>query len=208
MNNTFWKNKWLKNEIGFHQEDFNKHLVKYIHKISSKDKSCFVPLCGKTKDLLYLSKYFSTVTGVEVIEKAVHDFYKENDLSAEQEGSKYSCGNISLYNEDILTYNNDNSFDVIFDRASLIALPENLRKNYFKKIKSLSIAKGSKILLISIEYIDPKEKLGPPFSVPKHEIEESYKERNIEILEESILENFNSKFNSIEVTQRVYLITT
>ena len=103
MNNTFWKNKWLKNEIGFHQDDFNKHLVKYIHKISSKDKSSFVPLCGKSKDLIYLSKYFSTVSGVEVVDKAINDFYKENNLTPKQNELKYSCGNISLHNEDILT---------------------------------------------------------------------------------------------------------
>ncbi len=208
MNYTFWTNKWKKNEIGFHQKEFNKHVVKYIKKISSKDKSCFVPLCGKSKDIIYLSKYFDTVSGVEFVDKAIREFYKENNLTPAQFGSKYSCGNISLYNEDILAFNHDNSFDVIFDRASLIALPQYVRKNYFKKIKSLSENKGSKILLISIEYNDPKEKLGPPFSVSNYEIKKNYEERNIEILEEIILENFNPKFDSLEVTQTVYLITT
>tara|TARA_X000000950_G_C13852564_1_gene635177 strand:+ start:267 stop:893 length:627 start_codon:yes stop_codon:yes gene_type:complete len=208
MNNTFWKNKWLKNEIGFHQKEFNKHLVKYIQKISSKDKNCFVPLCGKSKDLIYLSKYFNNVSGVEVVEKAVHEFFKENNLTPNQRGPQYSWGNITLYNQDIFNFSDDSYFDVIFDRASLIALPKNLRRNYLNKIKLLSKNKGSKILLISIEYNDPNEKLGPPFSVTRLEVEKNYEERNIEILEEVILENFNPKFSSLEVIQTVYLITT
>ena len=79
MDKNFWLKKWKTNEIGFHQLEINKFLFKHIdifRQIDIDVSSCFVPLCGKSSDLLYLSKYFDEVIGAELAEKAVNDFFK------------------------------------------------------------------------------------------------------------------------------------
>ena len=82
MNKDFWNNKWENNEIGFHQNDVTPLLKRYLHYFLDKNstqKSCLLPLCGKTFDLIYLSEFFKEVTGVELIKKAV-----ESNLISEE----------------------------------------------------------------------------------------------------------------------------
>ena len=40
----------------------------------------FVPLCGKSKDLLYLKSQGFTVVGCEAVETACVDFFVENSI--------------------------------------------------------------------------------------------------------------------------------
>ena len=39
-----------------------------------------VPLCGKTRDLLYLAGHRHQVLGVEFVERAVQDFFRETGI--------------------------------------------------------------------------------------------------------------------------------
>ncbi len=54
--------------------------------------------------------------------------------------------------------------DIIYDRASLVALPAEMRVQYVERLKQLW--SGGKILLVTLDY-DQDEMAGPPFSVPK-----------------------------------------
>ena len=62
----------------------------------------------------------------------------------------------------------------VYDRASLIALPPEMRQRYAAKLAEL-LSAGSKILLITLAY-DQEQMKGPPFSVPDDEVEQLYKE--------------------------------
>lgn len=55
MEQSFWENKWARNEIGFHLPRPHPLLVRYWPTLSlSAESRVFVPLCGKALDLQYL----------------------------------------------------------------------------------------------------------------------------------------------------------
>ena len=205
MEKKFWNSKWNKNEIGFHQSNITYHLEKYISKFNNSEKSCLIPLCGKSNDITFLSKCFKKVVGIEFINKAIIDYFKENNFAYEKLNDTYCHKNIKLINKDFLKYDNEEEpINYIFDRAALIALPHNSRKKYTDKLKSIT-PKDSLIFLITIEYDQTLTK-GPPFSVPHEEILQLYDGRNIELKEERKILSPSPKFAEKEITQRVYFI--
>jgi thiopurine S-methyltransferase len=62
----------------------------------------------------------------------------------------------------------------IFDRASLIALPKEMRSEYVSKITELQ-KPGTRTLLITLTYPE-NEMDGPPFSVSEKEVNELYRD--------------------------------
>ena len=89
----------------------------------------------------------------------------------------------------------EGSFDALYDRAALIALPQ--RSSYAQRLHQLVDGPG---LLVTIEY-PQHEKDGPPFSVPHAEVEERF---DVALLRETdISEEFKSRGVSA-ATLRVY----
>ena len=84
MEKEFWFNRWQENKIGFHMSKVNPALEKFENKIflnnSKNDLNVFLPMCGKTLDLIWFSKKVKAVYGVELSKKAILDFFKENNL--------------------------------------------------------------------------------------------------------------------------------
>ena len=53
MQQEFWHERWQQNEIGFHSDVINEYLQQYWPKYNiALNSRVFVPLCGKSKDLL------------------------------------------------------------------------------------------------------------------------------------------------------------
>ncbi len=202
MEKSFWLKKWENNEIGFHYLNVNELLLSYFDKFTlPKNPKTLVPLCGKSVDLLFFAKLGHFVTGVELSEKATNSFFQENGLEFVKTSvgsfNKYQSNNLKLeiLQGDFfeLDQKTIDPFDFIYDRASLIALPEDMRKIYAKKILNVS-KKGTQILLITTEYDHPTL-LGPPFSVSEKEIRYLYQENfEIVILERLEKQLENPKF--------------
>jgi hypothetical protein len=52
MDPQFWHERWQHNEIGFHQDAINSHLMDFWPALGfAPDSRIFVPLCGKSRDL-------------------------------------------------------------------------------------------------------------------------------------------------------------
>ena len=86
MEIDFWLERWNNNQIGFHQQQVNPYLVYFYGEkgpsLEQREKlKVFVPLCGKSKDLLWLSQNGYKVFGVECSDRAVKDFFEENALN-------------------------------------------------------------------------------------------------------------------------------
>ena len=175
MDNRFWLDRWRQNQIGFHQPDINPYLEEYWSETGlSPGESVFVPLCGKSRDMHWLAELGHPVLGVEVSPIAVDAFYEEqhitpkvirkghfNDYRSDQ--VQILCGDyFDLTAEDLMTVRG------VFDRASLIAFPEALRRDYVNHLCAI-LNPGSPILLITLEY-PPEEMVGPPFSVDAVEV--------------------------------------
>jgi len=126
-----WESRWQEGRIGFHLPEVNSYLLRYSDKLLTQNlESVFVPLCGKTLDLTWLAGRTKKVVGIELVHKAVKDFFKENKLthSIQQSGklNLFSSDTIVLFQGDFFDLNKEQtaSFDAIYDRGSIVAFDQ------------------------------------------------------------------------------------
>ena len=56
MEPGFWHDRWVRAEIGFHKQEINVHLQQFWNCLElHPGERVFVPLCGKSLDLLWLA---------------------------------------------------------------------------------------------------------------------------------------------------------
>ena len=175
MDAAFWIQRWQQNRIGFHQPEVNRWLMEYWARlVPDPETSVFVPLCGKTRDLVWLRERGHRVTGVELSPVAVQDFFVENGLQPEQgvEGSFRVCcvPQLKLLCGDFFELSAEQMKDVgaVYDRAALIALPHQLRLRYVDRLSAL-LQSGTRMLLVAMEY-SQSQMDGPPFAVEEEEV--------------------------------------
>ena len=190
MDTNFWLQKWEKNEITFHEGEANPALVKYIKELSlAKGSRVFIPLCGKTLDIAWLLSKGYRVAGAELSKKAIEELFSglgvKLKISASGKVSHYSAENIDIFVSNIFDVSKKmlGSVDAIYDRAALVALPEEIRHRYAKHL--MEITDQAPQLLITYEY-DQTLQEGPPFSVSNEEVNQHYKDRYDLTLLESI----------------------
>jgi thiopurine S-methyltransferase len=181
MKKDFWLERWEREEIGFHQNEVNPYLCEYWQELHlACDSMVFVPLCGKSQDMLWLRKQGHQVMGVELSNIAVQAFFKENGYTPhhvtrgkfehfEADGIRILCGDFFDLGKDDLA-----KVSAVYDRASLIALPPEMREHYVRHLVSI-LPPATQILLITVDYPQP-EMPGPPFSVSSGEVETLYRE--------------------------------
>lgn len=181
MEASFWIKSW---ELGgfytsFHRKDIHPYVLEYMTPDEIENKNILVPLCGKAVDMLYLAQYANKVIGVELVEEAILQFFSENNLSYQKvDDETFISGNIILLKKDFMSLTNQEigTIDWIYDRASLVALPLEMRKEYLKAIDRLSDI-GTKQLIITLEYYPLIN--SAPFSIPAEEVNEYYGEGHI-----------------------------
>lgn len=191
INNEFWIKRWAEGKTGFHQADVNPKLIEFAERfLDGKSKHAYVPLCGKTKDMLFLVEQGLKVSGSEVSSLAIKSFFSENKLSFEQDTGVYRSEKITLYAQDFFELNpgRETPVDFIYDRAAMVAMPHERHKAYAKHLLDI-LKPGGKILLISFDY-DLTEMSGPPFALSEAVIRNCFETAQIEQLSErSILED-------------------
>ena len=193
----------------------NPHLQKYtdILLLQSEEEDgnstltsrVFVPLCGKSVDLAYLSSHpkVSHVVGIDIVRTAAEEFAAEhpellleeekvesNDECANVEGdvvekecssqstiSKFNGKSLTFLIGDLFALPTEERFDVIYDRASMVAIHPSLREDYVTLMGKL-LQPGGSILLVSLDRrettTDEAKKDGLPFSINEHEIRQLY----------------------------------
>jgi len=172
----FWHQRWEANKIGFHLGAVNPYLVEYWPRLQLPVGSrVFVPLCGKSLDMLWLAEQGHDVLGVEISPLAVQAFFEENRLPSPkvaQQGAFeiWSVPQITLICGDYfeLQASQLGEMAAVYDRASLIALPPDLRVDYVTQLQNLCHS-AIPHLLITLEY-DQENMAGPPFSVDAEEV--------------------------------------
>ncbi len=225
MHHSFWHQRWQEQRIGFHQDKINPYLEKYLVELDLLENDrIFVPLCGKSNDLFFLHQQGYRVIANELSTLAVQDFYTEQQLNAsktiilgeknslpEATMSLWQSPEVSIYCGDFFLLEKSYLSDIsaVYDRASLVALPEDLRRKYVKKMLQL-LPKKIKILLLTLDY-DENEKQGPPFSVTQKEVYQLYgRDFSIELLEVSDIaqqERSSRSQNMSYFNERVFLLT-
>lgn len=175
MDPSFWHDRWENQDIGFHQADIHALLPVYWPRLQlASDAPVFVPLCGKSLDMVWLAQQGHRVIGAELSQRAIDDFFAERGLTPTPRacGSFIvkSAGPYELWGGDIFELPHEAVAGVagVYDRAALIALPHALREQYAETLASLLPA-TARMLLITLEY-EQSQMAGPPFSVPGDEV--------------------------------------
>jgi len=179
MQADFWHERWQLGQIGFHQAEINLHLQQFwAHLQAPPAARVFVPLCGKSRDMLWLRAQGHEVLGVEISPLAVQAFFDENGLQPQvmrhgafevyrADGLQIYCGDFFALQPEQLT-----GVGAVYDRASLIALPPDMRPAYAARMHAL-LNDGTRTLLVAFEY--PQHEMdGPPFSVSEAEVRALY----------------------------------
>ncbi len=180
MDASFWHQRWGNNDIAFHEREANPLLVKYFAALSlAKGSRVFVPLCGKALDIHWLLSNGYRVAGAELSKMAIEQLFMElgvePKVSSAGDVYHYSATNIDKYVGDIFHVSSKvlGLVDAIYDRAALVALPEELRKRY--TVHLTAITDKAPQLLICYEY-DQSRMEGPPFSISHEEVERHYRD--------------------------------
>ncbi len=142
--------------------------------------------------------------GVEFNPKAVESFWQANQLEPESRdvaGKKhFRASNTELWQCDFfeLSIKDTGVFDVIFDRAALIALPEQLRQQYANHLQNFLTTDGV-LLVVTMDY-EPNEMSGPPFYVSLDELQELFSEATITELDRHTIIESHPRWQELQLS--------
>jgi len=178
MDADFWHGVWARNALAFHEGQANAMMAANFGALSLAPGSrVFVPLCGKTRDIAWLLSQGYRVAGAELSRVAVEQLFAELGAEPMVETAgpllKFSAQGVEVFVGDIfdLTAETLGAVDAVYDRAALVALPENLRGRYGAQMTSITGAATQ--LLICFEYVQSAMP-GPPFSIDAAEVGRVY----------------------------------
>ncbi len=178
MEAEFWKAKWDANDIGFHADATNPHLLAHFDALELDAGSrILLPLCGKTLDIAWLLSRGYRVAGIELVEPAVLQLFDELGVEpvVSEHGPvrRFAAGTLDIYAGDIFDVDAQllGPVDAVYDRAALVALPENVRADYTAHLREISA--NAPQLLVAYVY-DQALAAGPPFSVSDEEVSRHY----------------------------------
>ena len=169
--NELWQQSWRDRRTAFHQSAVNAHLVRFWPSLGlAPDTRVFVPLCGKSLDLLWLAQQGHAVIGVELSALAARAFFSENRLAASRRQvgrfTRWESGRIAILCGDFFALGAADLGDIaaVFDRASLTALPDEIRGDYLAQLRKI-VPPACQMLLLTTEDPDEGETAGQPFAV-------------------------------------------
>jgi thiopurine S-methyltransferase len=158
--NASWLQCWHDRQTGFHQAAINPLLSRFWPELGMDAGSrIFVPLCGKSLDMLWLAQQGHEVIGVELSPLAVRAFFEENHLRPTRRPAGlltlWRAGRISILCGDYfaLTGNELGQIDAVYDRAALTAFPEDVRLLYVAHLQVILPTSG-KVFILTTEMPD------------------------------------------------------
>lgn len=204
MQHDFWHQRWQTNQIGFHLPEANPLLIKHFSTLQLQQHSrVFLPLCGKTMDIHWLLSQGFRVVGAELSQIAIDELFINLQITPTitviDDIQHYSAPNIDMFVGDILRLTSSmlGKVDAIYDRAALVALPEDMRQQYTAHLMTLTLT--SPQLLICFEY-DQSIHPGPPFSVQANEVKQLYAHAyELKLLESvEMIDGLKGKYPAVE----------
>lgn len=195
-NEKFWKSS--SDNPSFHVSSPHRTLIKYYNQIFKDDseKRVFIPLCGKSLDMLYLTDQGHEVVGVEFSDFAVKSFFEDSKLDYTKEAiknfviwkSKDPAKNVTIYQGDFYEVESKTLgfFDVVWDRGSFTAINIDDRELYTDIM--FQIMKPSARYLVQVCKYDGSLYGGPPHYVTEHAMKSTFGRKcNFEKLETRIV---------------------
>lgn len=174
MEHSFWRERWEDGRTAFHEVEGNALLREHWPALVARHAArgvnvhsrVLVPLCGKTNDLTWLRRFGHEVVGVEFVESAAVAYFAERGVTPrrfERGGAVcYEHDGVSIWVSDFFAVASAHvgTFDLVYDRAALVAIAPDSRQRYIDRLALLSNP-GAGLFLISFEHDFDS---GPPFS--------------------------------------------
>ncbi len=212
LEKEFWIKAWTEGRTAFHQREYHAKLTTYFPQLQpTAGQSVLVPLCGKSLDMLWLLSQGLRVHGVELHQEAVEAFFTENRIAPVEKAQNgaftdYAHDTLRISCGDFFQLDASARYDFVYDRAALVALPFEMRKDYARVI-TRSLPAGGKYLLVVYEY-DQAKMEGPPFSVSSSEIHDLYAANfSIRLMEEEYPKNEGPRLGAVVgLMQKVYFL--
>ncbi len=160
---ALWKQSWRANQIPFHLAHVHPLLIRFWPDLGlAGDERVFVPLCGKTLDLIWLHDRGHHLVGVELSSVAVRHFFAAAQLQPLcrdlGELTHWTHERLEIYCGDFFALTRDDlrGVSAVFDRAALTALPKNLRSRYVIHLHAI-LPVACNVLLITVDDLDNGE---------------------------------------------------
>lgn len=178
MDPAFWHQRWETNQLGFHKTEVHPMLATHIDDLAiPKGTRIFVPLCGKTVDIPWLLSQGYRVAAAELSEIAIRSLFDsmgiEASITTNGEFQHFQAPDIDIFVGDIfkLDAKSLGPVDAVYDRAALVALPDDMRARYAHHVPCLTF--NAPQLLITFDY-NQEAMDGPPFSVPTDKVHDLF----------------------------------
>ncbi len=157
QDNHLWLEFWRDQRSDFHQSAVNPLLSKFWPELGlPRGSRVFVPLCGKSLDMLWLAQQGHEVIGIELSPVAVAAFFSENGLQPTQQPvgafTLWRAGSIGILCGDYFALTQDElgMIDTVYDRSALTALPEEIRGQYVAQLSRL-VSDTAVVFLLTVE---------------------------------------------------------
>jgi thiopurine S-methyltransferase len=216
MEHSYWQEIWDTQNIRFHRSEANAFLVKHAETLKPF-RRVYVPLCGKSLDLVQLAQQGHTVFGTELAQTAIEQFFTERSLTR----TTSALGPYTVHCDPEHTYTllQGDAFalmpehlggqvDAIYDRASLVALDPKTREAFVQSLLRV-LRPGGVLFLVTFDY-DQAKADGPPWAVSPAQVEELFSPfatiEHVESRSDAVSPSMAQK-GVAEIYERAYLIT-
>lgn len=178
MNQGFWNERWAQGQIGFHKAVAHELLVAHHDGTLKGRQRVYVPLCGKSVDLVWLRDHGHDVVGCEFVGSAVAAFFDEQVPEATPTSTRvnelvlHETRGIRIVQGDAFavdSFATGGRVDAIWDRAALVAVDPKDRPRYVEALSRVLLP-GGVILLVTFAY-DQSKLPGPPWSLADGEVD-------------------------------------
>jgi thiopurine S-methyltransferase len=181
MEADFWHERWRSGQTAFHEGRPNALLTRHWSALAAAPGGVvFAPLSGKSVDLWWLREQGFRVVGAELSGKAAAEFFDEAGVAPSRQSAgaltRWEGGGVTKYVGDVFDLDARTLGPVaaVYDRAALVALPQELRRRYAAHVAAITAQAPQ--LLITFAY-DQAAMEGPPFSVDADETAACHGER-------------------------------
>ena len=209
-NYQIWDRIYEDQGDGWTSEKVNKELLKF-HDVLINCKTglaILVPMCGKSRIMLWFAERGHRVVGIEWSGVAVKQFFEENCLAYNTksciiggiEMPVYTAHDktITIYCGDLFAFKEDNlgGFDCIFDHGSIgsFNFTDTVKRAMYAELMNSFTKPGGRIILSFFDY-EHSEHPTVPFAVTEEEVTTLYKEH---FNPPQLLQEYNAK-QTIEI---------
>ena len=162
---ALWKQGWRENHIPFHLAHVHPLLIQFWPTLGLKgDERVFLPLCGKSLDIMWLHHRGHHLLGVELSAVAVRHFFAATQRHPRRRPhgalTAWTDDRLEIYCGDFfaLTRHDLQEVRAVYDRAALTALPENLRAPYVAHLHAI-LPTDCVALLMTVEDLDDVDRV-------------------------------------------------